>query len=178
MRRSDDSTEVAALVARAQGGDTDAMSHLYDRFAPDMYRFALTIVRSADTAEDVVSETFFRAWTHLPSFKGGNFRAYLYTIARHYAYDILKKDARCVELKEQHEALNASNDVLKNALTKERRTQIAEALKLLCDCDRDVLVLRFFEELTVKETAQVLKRSEIWVRVNQYRALKKLEKLL
>ena len=67
--------DLSSLVTQAQEGDAEAVAKLYDELAPDIFRYALTIVHDEDMAEDIVSEAFLRAWTHLPSFKGGSVSA-------------------------------------------------------------------------------------------------------
>jgi RNA polymerase sigma-70 factor, ECF subfamily len=170
--------EISALVERAKQGDADALTKLYDIFAPHIFRYALTIVRNSDVAEDVLSEAFMRAWTHLPTFEGDNFRAFLYTIARNYAFDVLRKDGRCDPLPVEPEDPGEWNDVLKQAIASEESRRIMLALKKLPQRYREVVTLRFLEGLSVKETAEVTGLSPIAVRVTQSRGLRKLEKLL
>ena len=178
MNQKHDARDVAALVGRAQDGDHTAMTELYDRFAPDLFRYALAIVRSEDVAEDVVSEAFMRAWTHLPSFRGDNFRAYLYAIARNYAYDTMRKSTRETPLASEPVDQSADTDLLQRAISSEKARELMAALYTLPDQQREVLTLRFMEALSVRETAEVMQISEIAVRVTQYRAVKKLQSLL
>jgi RNA polymerase sigma-70 factor, ECF subfamily len=170
--------EINVLVERAKQGDAEALTKLYDNFAPHIFRYALTIVHSSDVAEDVLSEAFMRAWTHLPTFEGDNFRAFLYTIARNYAFDVLRKDGRCDNLAEEPEDQAEWNDVLKQAIASEESRRIILAIKELPSRYREVVTLRFLEGLSVKETAEVTGMSPIAVRVTQSRGLKKLEKIL
>lgn len=173
-----ESDELLQLVEKAKDGDAEAIVSLYDTYAPDIYRYAVSITRDEDLAKDVVSESFLRAWTHLPSFKGGNFRAYLYTIARNYIFDVIRKDSKCTELTEEPEEEAIRGDVLKRAIRTENAEHLFAALQQLPDKYKEVVTLRFMEELTVKETAAVIGISEISVRVTQSRALSKLRKLL
>jgi RNA polymerase sigma-70 factor (ECF subfamily) len=170
--------ETDNLVARAKYGDTDALTALYDLYAPHIFRYAFTIVRNSDTAEDVVSEAFLRAWTHLPTFRGTNFRAFLYKIARNYAFDVLRKDTHCEPLTGEPADSTKESDVMKQAITSEDARRVINALTQLPERYKEVVTLRFLEELSVKETAEVTGLSEIAVRVTQNRGLKKLEKLL
>ena len=99
----DDEAERArliALVELARQGDTEAFGLLYDHYQPSVYRFLYYRTRSVTLAEDLTSETFFRALRSMNSFRwqGKDFGAWLMTIARNLTTDHFKAGRTRLEL--------------------------------------------------------------------------------
>ncbi len=99
----DDEAERArliALVELARGGDTEAFGLLYDHYQPSVYRFLYYRTRSVALAEDLTSETFFRALRNMNSFRwqGRDLGAWLMTIARNLTTDHFKAGRTRLEL--------------------------------------------------------------------------------
>ena len=93
-------TRLIALVDLARGGDTEAFGQLYDHYQPSVYRFVYYRVGSVTLAEDLTSETFFRALRSMGSFRwqGKDFGAWLMTIARNLTADHFKAGRTRLEL--------------------------------------------------------------------------------
>ena len=178
MNPDKDKTELNNLVLKSQKGDKDAFSQIYDLFVNDIFRFSITIVRDVDVAEDVASETFMRAWKHLPSFKGGNFRSFLYTIAKNYAFDVLKKQSRTTALDADNTEDTDEVSPEDKVFASQEAKKLMEAIQNLSELYRLVITLRFMQELSIRETSEILNKSESAVKVAQHRAIKKLEKYL
>ncbi|MCB0212312.1 MAG: hypothetical protein KDJ52_23425, partial [Anaerolineae bacterium] len=77
-------SQEAQLIKRAKSGDTDAFAGLYDIYIDDVYRFILHRVGNKQTAEDLSSQVFLKAWDNLGRYKmqGLPFGAWLFRIAR------------------------------------------------------------------------------------------------
>src|SRR3989442_8554281 len=89
------------LAARCAQGDQSAFAALYERYFQGIYDFAARTVRDADTAADVVQNTFTKAWESMRKGKGGeNVKAWLYTIARNSAIDEIRRRKRLVSTAE------------------------------------------------------------------------------
>src|SRR6185436_11288822 len=71
---------------------------LYERYAPDVLRFALYLTGSRAEAEDIASETFVRAWMESDAIRVGTVKAYLFMIARNLHVDWRRREARRGEL--------------------------------------------------------------------------------
>ena len=95
-----DRTRLIALVELARKGDTDAFGLLYDHYQSSVYRFLFYRTRSSQLAEDLTSETFFRALRSMSNFRwqGKDFGAWLMTIARNLATDHFKAGRTRLEL--------------------------------------------------------------------------------
>lgn len=157
---------VDADVVRLRRGDLDALSELMTRYQNRLYRYLLRIVRQPAEAEDLFQQTWLRVVEKIRSFEASrNFDAWLFTLARNLAIDHLRR-IRPQSLDEPlanswHSETVAdrisSNDrtPLDHALAAERRTEISEAVATLPMIYREVLTLRFEEEMKIEEIAQV-----------------------
>jgi RNA polymerase sigma-70 factor (ECF subfamily) len=178
----DDRSRLIALVELARGGDSEAFGLLYDHYHVSVYRFLFYRTRSAPLAEDLTSETFFRALRNMKSFRwqGKDFGAWLMTIARNLATDHFKAGRTRLELTTDdmgdHDASTEGPEAAVLAsLTNEL---LLEALTELPDEQRDCLVMRFLQGMSIAETAEVLGRSEGAVKQLQLRGVRNLAKLM
>jgi len=170
--------KIKTLINKAKEGDSQAFGKLYDLFVDQIYRFCLIKTGDTDVAQDITSETFLRVKRYLDRYKHKNFRAYLYTIARNLIVDYYKRQAKTTRLLEVSLIVDEKEDVEAKMIKKQEAKQLYKAMSKLNRNYLDVITLRFIEGLSVKETAQILGRTGVSVRVIQHRALKKLEILL
>ncbi len=178
----DDKAAMTALVKRAQAGEAEAFGQLYDRYAAGVYRFCYHRTTSVALAEDLTSETFFRALRGIHSFRwqGRDFGAWLTTIARNLVADHYKSSRARLEtpsdaLPERRDQAPGPEDAVLTRLT---HAVLARALEALPDEQRDCLVMRFLQGLSIAETAEVLGRSEGAVKQLQLRAVRSLARAL
>src|SRR4030042_209864 len=87
------------LVHRAKAGDAEAFTALYDSYMSRVYRYVFFRVADDQTAEDITSQVFMRAWEHLSRYRqDGSFLAWLYTIARNAVIDHYRTRKEVVSL--------------------------------------------------------------------------------
>ena len=177
-----DRSRLIALVELARGGDTEAFGLLYDHYHVSVYRFLFYRTRSAPLAEDLTSETFFRALRNMKNFRwqGKDFGAWLMTIARNLATDHFKAGRTRLEMTTEdmgdHDAATEGPEAAVLAgLTNEL---LLESLTQLPDEQRDCLVMRFLQGMSIAETAEVLGRSDGAVKQLQLRGVRNLAKLM
>ncbi|HJQ05324.1 MAG TPA: sigma-70 family RNA polymerase sigma factor [Nocardioides sp.] len=170
------------LVELARGGDSEAFGLLYDHYQSSVYRFLYYRTRSAVVAEDLTSETFFRALRNMSSFRwqGKDFGAWLMTIARNLATDHFKAGRTRLELTTedmgQHDdATEGPESAVLASLTNEI---LLEALTKLPNEQRDCLIMRFLQGLSIAETAQALGRTDGAIKQLQLRGVRNLAKLM
>ena len=177
-----DRERLIALVELARGGDKEAFGLLFDHYHPSVYRFLFYRTRSQVLAEDLASETFFRALRSMNSFRwqGKDFGAWLMTIARNLTTDHFK--AGRTRLEQTTEDMGVHDDAtdgperaVLDALTNEA---LLTALKELPSEQQECLIMRFLQGLSIAETAQVLGRSDGAVKQLQLRGVRNLAKLL
>jgi RNA polymerase sigma-70 factor (ECF subfamily) len=166
------STDEADLIRRAQR-DVRAFGPLYDRYVGRIYAFAYRRTGEAALAQDVTSATFEKALKNLPRFRwqGVGFGAWLYRIARNEIAQAYRRARAAGPLLEWHVldetiAGNGHRDGAHDALH--------AAFAALPDSDRELLTLRFFEDLSSRELAEVLGCSVNNVYVRVHRALQRL----
>lgn len=172
-----------ALVELARGGDKDAFGLLYDHYHGAVYRFLYYRTRSVPLAEDLTSETFFRALRRMGDFRwqGRDFGAWLMTIARNLTTDHFK--AGRTRLEHTVEDMGVHDDghdegpesTVLASLTNEI---LMEALGRIPQEQQDCLVMRFLQGLSIAETAAALERSEGAVKQLQLRGVRNLAKLM
>lgn len=182
MERNDDD-----LIADYLEGDEGALEELVDRHLPDVRRFALSLVRDEDAADDVAQEAFVRTWKGARGFRGGaNFRSWLFGIARNAAIDWLRAK-RHVALSQfedeggENTLLAASvDDGLSPELLLAKAEDEEYITALLGELDaayRQVLELRYWRELTFAKMAAMLKRPLHTVKSQHRRALAALRRV-
>jgi RNA polymerase sigma-70 factor, ECF subfamily len=177
-----DRDRMMLLVRRAQAGDAEAFGQLYDRYVEGIYRFCYHRVSSVSLAEDLTSETFYRALRGIGGFRwqGRDFGAWLTTIARnlvtdHYKSSRARLETVSDELPERDDEGPGPEEAALTLLTNEA---LGQALHRLPAEQRDCLVMRFLQGLTIAETAEVLGRSDGAVKQLQLRAVRNLAKSL
>jgi RNA polymerase sigma-70 factor (ECF subfamily) len=157
------------------------------RWLPDVTRFAQSLTRDETQAEDLVQETYLRAWRHWDTFKvGSEARAWLFTIARNAWRKKAPRDARLVAVEDQQlqamsdaeYPLGASSDVTRALAAVDLGPAIAEAIEGLPEVFRDVVQLADVQELSYAEVAEVLGIPVGTVRSRLFRARRLLQTAL
>ncbi|MEV6370901.1 RNA polymerase sigma factor [Micromonospora musae] len=171
--------ELSEAVAKARSGDEEAFRFLYRSIQPGLLRYVTALV-GAD-AEDVASETWLQISRDLPSFTGGEFRAWAITIARNRAMDHLRRQRRRPSLPVPVQALN---ELAGDADTAERAgeslgTEAALALiATLPPREAEAVLLRAVVGLDAETAGRVLGRRAGAVRTAAHRGLRRLAALL
>jgi RNA polymerase sigma-70 factor (ECF subfamily) len=156
-----------ADVAQLRRGDLDALSTLVSRYQNRLYRFLLRLVRDRSEAEDLFQQTWVHVAEKIRRFDPSrNFDAWLFTVARNLAIDHLRRirpaslDQPVSEDESQGTAVErlVSKDPapLDRVLENERSSRLGTALDELPLAYREVMTLRFEEEMKIEEIAQVL----------------------
>lgn len=168
-------------LAAIREGNTRAFEQVYEAFLAPMYRFILFKVSHRQDAEDLSAQVFLRAWQHLYHQQRPveNLRAFLYQVAKNLVIDFYRQRARDGISLEPYEAAAARVD--EKQLQLFRRIEhaielddIERALRSLKDEYKEVVLLRYVEELSVKEISAIVGKSHGAVRVILFRALKLL----
>ncbi len=171
-----------ALVELARAGDAEAFGQLYDHYHASVYRFVYYRVGSVALAEDLTSDTFFRALRSMSSFKwqGKDFGAWLMTIARNLTTDHYKAGRTRLELATDDMAVHdTATEGPENAVLASLTNEaLLEALGRLPAEQQECLIMRFLQGFSIAETAKVLGRSDGAVKQLQLRGVRNLAKLL
>lgn len=171
-----------ALVDLAKDGDCEAFGQLYDHYVTGIFRFVYYRVGSQSLAEDLTSETFTRALRSIQRFnwQGKDFGAWLTTIARNLIADNFKSSRSRLEIvtdvmPDARTAVASTEDDVLSHLANEG---LFEAVQKLPEEQRDCILMRFIQGLSIAQTAAALDRSEGAIKQLQLRAIRSLAKLL
>jgi len=166
------------LVGRAIARDREAFGALYDRHIVRVYRHIYYMVGNAAEAEDLSAQAFLQAWEaiHRYQIRGAPFVSWLLRIAHNLGVSHLRSKRDSSELPEtlvDHSRYGNPEEVLSRQVEADR---VRQAIMRLRDEQRQVIMLRFVEDLEYREVAEIVGKSVAAVRVIQHRALNALRK--
>ena len=171
------------LIAGSLAGDDQAFGKLYDKYIDEIYRFILMRVRSNEEAQDLTNEVFLKIWQYISTNDSDidNVRAFLYRMARNIVIDGYRKSGKEVLALDDDmiESLPDESIDLEGEIEKEDELKsVLSVVDKLPDHQRELILMKYVQDLSVKEIAQVLEKSRGAVRVALHRAVKKLKTLL
>jgi RNA polymerase sigma-70 factor (ECF subfamily) len=176
----DPRAEERALVQLAVTRDSSAFACLYDRHVVRIYRHIYYLVNDSREAEDLTAQTFLKAWEAIDRYKerGAPFVAWLLRIAHNLTVSFLrsKRDHSVLEDNYVDHKMGRNPEQALEQASDEN--SVREAVLRLREEQRQVIMLRFVEELDYREVAAVIGKSVPAVRVIQHRALGNLRKLM
>lgn len=169
------------LVTAAQAGDRGAFATLYRTYAPGLYRYLRARLRNQAVAEDLASETFLRALRslHTVTYQGRDVGAWLTTIAANLIRDQLKSARYRNELLDHDTASTQVAHANPESIVvhADEAHRLQEALAHLTAEQRKCLLLRFFHDFSIAETATAMNRDINAVKALQHRAIRRLAAL-
>ena len=178
----------SGLVTRARRGDTDAFRVLVERHSRPLFRLAYRMTGNQQDAEDVVQESFLRAYKQLARFdERASFGTWLYRIAVNCSLDFVRSRKRRNELAapadtEMEDPILSlpSHDPTPDrmALSGEVRDRVAEAMTELSPSERTAFVLRHFEGMCIEDVSRVLGCQPGAAKHSVFRAVQKLRRAL
>jgi len=173
-----------AAAARAKAGDADAFRVLVERHSRPLFRLAFRMTGNEQDAEDIVQDTFLRAYRRIEKFdERASFGTWLYRITVNCSLDLVRARKRRSEqsgptnpeMGDLIQSLPASSPTPdRMAMSGEAKQRIAEAMEELSASERTAFVLRHFEGHSIGEIASVLKIKDEAVKNTVFRAVKKM----
>ena len=167
----------AEIVRKAKKGDQQSLSKLVSSYSERIYNLALRILRNREDAEDVLQETFLTVIQKLDTFDGrSNFFTWLYRIATNASLMKLRKKKLVYTEPpdnphhEENSFVDWSQDPSFNIQNEEIRKIIDTSINQLSDIYRTVFILRDIEELSIRETSNILNITEENVKIRLRRA--------
>ncbi len=178
-------------LERARGGDRDAFRVLVERHSIAVFRLAYRMTLNETDAEDMVQETFLRAWREIRRFDGrASFGTWLHRICANRTVDFLRSKKRWQAAGAgSADETDAGYDPFRNlpaqtpspereALSSETRARLVPALEGLSDIERTAFVMRHYEGLSIEEVAKALGVQAGAARHSVFRAVRKLRAAL
>lgn len=178
MVAEQDNAKLQTFIREAQRGSTQAFGEIYRILLPKIFRFVWHEVYDKPTAEDLTQVTFLRLWKAIRSYdeEKGSFPSFAFAIARNLIIDWQRKK-RPVSLEKIGE-VEKRDDTMERLIQHDIVDRVRQALTLLSTEDRQLVVLRHFEEVPYEEIAKIVGKQEGAVRVKLHRILRQLKKLL
>jgi RNA polymerase sigma-70 factor (ECF subfamily) len=176
-----DAIEAAAILARARQGDSDAFRVLVERHSRAVFRLAYRMTGNEQDAEDVVQESFLRAFRRLGRFESrANFGTWLYRIVANCSVDLMRSK------QSRHESRAESLEVMEStpagdgcgpdrlAESAEIGRRVAAAMRELSPLERAAFTLRHHEGRSIQEISQMLGLGTSAAKHSVFRAVRKL----
>lgn len=182
------------LAKRAADGDRDAFQTIVEENKQRMFTVAQSVIQDAGAAEDIVQESFIKAYRSLPNFRGeSKLSTWLHRITYLTAIDFRRQQARHIKLADSNTDPNSDTtaDMTANIVdsspyaatdsavsSNQLKQRLEGALACLTDFEQSVFTLRHMQNFKLKEIAVVLDRSEGAIKNILFRAIRKLREQL
>lgn len=166
------------LFLKVKNQDPEAYGQFYDLYVTRIYRFVFFKVNSVSDAQDITSEVFLKLWQYIKEGKEvKNLNAFTYMIARNKVIDFYRQKSRMDEpMGEEHINIpDDEKDMLKQQIIENDLSDALKGIENLKDEYKEVIILKYLDELSSKEIAQVLSKSGGATRVLLHRAMKALK---
>ncbi len=168
------------LVERYRNGDRDAIEEIVMKYQKQIYAFVYRIVNDAEEAKDLTQKTFLKAFRAIRGFRQeASFKTWLYQIAMNTSLSHFKQNRqRERETELQETIIGNQAGALSLVIEKERMDYLKKALVELPERQRLAVILRAYEGLSCKETAEVMGCSEGAVKAHYHSAVRGLRDIL
>jgi len=173
-------TNDSNLLERAREYDAQALAEIYDRYAESIYRYAYRFVGNAHLAEDLTSDVFLKLLQVLGTSRAPRtqLQGWLYRVARNLAVDWSRQQAKGAQLSLNEQVIPGGDSPATQLEQQQLHQELREAVSKLAPSQQQVIVLRFGEGRKISEIGRMMGKSEGSVKLMQYRAMKRLRKLL
>jgi RNA polymerase sigma-70 factor, ECF subfamily len=177
-----ESPEQQALLERANRAEPAALGALYDQYADKIYAYIYRRVGQAEVAEDLTGQVFMRMLEAIRTGQGWrfSFSGWLYRIAHNLVIDYYRRRGRVtlVDIDEAAPVRATHGDPVRSTENLLNREQLRAALCELTEEQAQVITLRFMEERSIAEVADLMEKSEGAIKALQYRAVLALRRVM
>ena len=153
------------------------MEEIYKEYFETVRKYLFCLTHNQDISEELTQETFYKAVQKINSFKGNcKMSVWLCQIAKNLWYNELKKQKKFKNISEEDlDSIQNQIETEQLVISNDDKIELYKKLQKLDDKTREVIYLRITGELSFKEIATILNKTETWTRVTFYRGKKKLE---
>ena len=178
MNKALDRNTDTQLIANVKNGDAESFDILMSRYQKPVFRLAYRMLDNRDDALDVTQETFFKAYRSLKKFRGeASFRLWLEKIATNICISRYRKKRLFTGLEGVFGLSNSPHWDAEIDADVHRKT-LAKAMATLTSRERAAFILRIERELSVRQTAEIMKIKEGTVKALLFRAKQKIRKAI
>jgi RNA polymerase sigma factor (sigma-70 family) len=153
-------------------------SELYERYSDKVYGKCLTILRDPMKAEDAAQDIFMKIFTKLSSFNSSaRFSTWIYAITYNYCIDLVRKQKRQAAIDgDESEGVNvAAEEVSDRELMEMEIVSLRKAMDKIPFDDREILIMKYREDMSIKEICEILDKSESAVKMKLLRAKQRVK---
>ena len=167
------------IIKKCQQGELGGFAVLYDYYADKIYRFIYYKTTHRETAEDLTSQTFFKALGAVSSFdlSRGNFSSWLYRIARNLVTDYYRTRKNTEDISDVWD-LSDESDPAADLDTRQKILEVGKYLKNIRPEHREIVIMRLWDELSYQEIAGITGRSVASCKMTFSRAMTRLREEL
>ncbi len=159
-----------------QNRDTHAFAELYDVHYANIRRYLLFRLPTNQDADELASEVFLRAWEYATATRVENAAGFFYQLAKRLTADFYRRQNRGGVEEELSAAAWLADDWAERAEVKQELAQVVSCLRKVKAEYRELIVLRYLNDMSVKEIAQALEKTPNNIRVSLHRARKALKR--
>jgi len=178
--------EEKILFSRLKSKDKEAFIKAYDLYIDDIYRFVYFKIGHKEEAQDLTSQVFLKTWNHIQTNSltdHKTLRSLIYKIARNAVVDYYRENSGKIisSLNDENNEISivdANQNLARQMEINHDFSLVEKKLSELKDEYNEVIVLRYIEELSIGEIADILDKTKGNVRILTYRALKALKELM
>lgn len=155
-------------------------SLLYDRYAPKIYGKCLAILKDEALAEDATQEIFMKIFLNLSRFEEkAKFSTWIYSITYNFCIDYIRRKHKQGDIfsEDIDKVADLEDDVPDQALLEMETNQLKKVLDQLGTGDRTLLLMKYQDDMSIKEMSDILDKSESAVKMKLKRAKEKAQRL-
>jgi len=160
------------LVDQVLKGNIDSFNILVNKYELSILKFTYNMIRDKEAAEDITQEVFIIVYKKIYTYnREYKFSSWVFQIARNKCIDFMRKYKRVYEANIDNEKDNSSKDISPEAMAELRETkrEIQKFINTLEEIDREILVLRYSEEITFIEMAVILNINKATIKRRYYK---------
>lgn len=166
------------LVIKSRNGDRQAFGQLYDRYIQRIYNFIFYKTFQKELAEDLASQTFFKVLNNIQTVDPEqSFVSWLYRIAQNTVIDHFRSTKPMADIDDVWD-VSDDTDIVRDLHQTEDAQQLQHHLKKLSKVERDIIIMRVWQELPYKEIAEIIGKTETNCKVIYSRSVQKLRELM
>lgn len=172
------------IVAKVQSGEKEAFAEIVERYEKPLFYFALRLCRKSDLAEDIVQDSFLRAYQNIWSFNTDRkFSSWMFRIVHNRTMDVLRKERKISEvdleeLPEIEDSKKPAEEIAKELDLKLINSELTKAIDGIKQKNKEVIILKYFYEKDYEEISDILKIPKSTVGTYLLRGKEELRKKL
>ena len=154
------------------------IKQIYEEYFETVNKYLFCLTHDNDISEELTQETFYKAVQKIDTYKGKcKMSVWLCQIAKNLWYDQCRRNKKTVNVEENLFDVQAPESIESQVISNDEKISLYKKMQKLDEKTREVIYLRITGELTFKEIATILNKTENWARITFYRGKSKLKEV-